>query len=787
MKIKHLFPAAAAILGLFGAAFISHNNIGNTHLRPTGGTNQLLSQIRQDPFVLAVRQALETYHSENHTGHVPENTSVDTDTDDTSSDAGWTGSAALLETVRSADWTVSISFSEDILEISAYTVPETVASSPEATCEWAADLITEEGKNDYFCDYYTGRRSSSRIILLCFAEESNDERIPFSDGGDQVLLYRQGRQAYLARLVSSCPPSGTPQVSQQDLWNRIMRGTCDTVKDVRRDLLHRTCFLYQDIKTDELEEYGCTRRSTRDEILDWTYTDIPFGGQAVTGTVTAAPADSIHFYQMKLKSADCTVLQTIELDDYRISLQDRNGDGYTDLVEKEGQNPHCQPLELRAHLWNPDAGQFLLTPYALPLSDTPPDNSSRYTLEELNVQLMENGYEPVVEYREWSTPEWPHPLIRFTLCGRNSEDMDIPAWFYLMEVFSDEKEAEPAAKMYLNFYNPISVGYIDKTDFNFDNIPDLCINHHTLAQNEVFTTLVWQERLKTFAVIGIGSRGISADAEQNAIQCWNYGGASYGSWDLYQWFPGSLRRTGEIVQHTDWLGETVKYEFFAWEYQNGKAQEKQLVWEAVYSEEEFSQELEEQALEDQALIRDWIIGKYADAAVEFPADAGTGKPENSDAFSLIYNEETHTYSYRIFSLQGGVLEEKADLSGNVYLEELPGNLVHLQISAGPEAKMDWYFDRKTGRKSEMFWNVSAVRGRRIAYMDQNGSELSLIVQDMFEPENGFWRLERDFSPVAAGVSVLPYAAFLTDDALLVHYLSGETYELCREIVHLPDF
>lgn len=101
--------------------------------------------------------------------------------------------------------------------------------------------------------------------------------------------------------------------------------------------------------------------------------------------------------------------------------------------------------------------------------------------------------------------------------------------------------------------------------------------------------------------------------------------------------------------------------------------------------------------------------------------------------------------------------------------------------------MDWYFDRKTGRKSEMFWNVSAVRGRRIAYMDQNGSELSLIVQDMFEPENGFWRLERDFSPVAAGVSVLPYAAFLTDDALLVHYLSGETYELCREIVHLPDF
>ncbi len=90
------------------------------------------------------------------------------------------------------------------------------------------------------------------------------------------------------------------------------------------------------------------------------------------------------------------------------------------------------------------------------------------------------------------------------------------------------------------------------------------------------------------------------------------------------------------------------------------------------------------------------------------------------------------------------------------------------------------------KKSEMFCNVSAVLGQRIAYMDFDGQSHFLVVQDMFDKEEGYFTFRRDFSPTAAGVSALPFAVFLDEDTLLIHYLKGEGYKRVREVIELTD-
>ena len=98
--------------------------------------------------------------------------------------------------------------------------------------------------------------------------------------------------------------------------------------------------------------------------------------------------------------------------------------------------------------------------------------------------------------------------------------------------------------------------------------------------------------------------------------------------------------------------------------------------------------------------------------------------------------------------------------------------------------MNWFFDRESGQASEMFFNVSAVLGQRIAYIDLDGQSHFLVVQDMFDKEKGYFTFNRDFSPTAAGVSALPFAVFLDEDTFLIHYLKGEGYEKVREVIEL---
>ena len=784
MRSKKLWKTAVVILGICGAVCICQSiwkTASGSDRASENPAPMSFSQIEQEPFVSSVRQAMAAYHTSKH-AEAADAENPEQDTEPPAEEI------VLLDAAPMAEWTVSLSVARDRVELSCYTVPETIPSDPWETYEWASGLITDSGQTDYFCKLYTARQSSERIILLTFEKEENDETVPFSEKGGRLLLYRQGQQAYLVRLLSDC--LSAPLLSYSGelyLWKYLMDESCDATEQIRITSndpypsysSQRTCFLYEDVKADELEEYGCVRHSTLESVLDYEYPEVPWGDQTATGIVVPAPTDSVRFYQMKVISPDGSILQILDLDSYQLNLQDWDGDGYMDLVET---NLPYLSTETRIHRWDPASGQFLFQsePYLSPDSieeklQSPSWTGSSSWEDALESMTDSQGCEPVIEFRDWSTPEWSRPLIRFTFCGRDTEDEFFPSWYYRMDVFSAESDAEPIAQRYLMFITPLNEDCIGTEDFTFDGIPDLIISEHTGSSNETYLFLAWGSSRNDFVPFEMLASSLSFSAEKNAVQCALHGSAASGSLELWQWFPGSLRQTGEL----SW--DTFNGEFAAWEYPNGKREDAQLLWEFSYNREEVSQELDEQLFDSMWKLRDYIAGKYAQA--NSPESA---EQDASDGFSLSYDQASASYTYQIFDIHGNILKEETGLSGNVYLEELPGHIVHLLISAGPEAKMNWFFDRESGQASEMFFNVSAVLGQRIAYMDLDGQSHFLVVQDMFDKEKGYFTFNRDFSPTAAGVSALPFAVFLDEDTLLIHYLKGEGYKRVREVIELTE-
>lgn len=195
MRSKKLWKTAVVILGICGAVCIckiiwkTASGSGRASEPPAPMS---FSQIEQEPFVSSVRQAMAAYH----TGEHAEAADAENPEQDTEPPAE---EIVLLDAAPMAEWTVSFSVAQDGVELSCYTVPETIPSDPWETYEWASGLITDFGQADYFCKLYTARQSSERIILLTFEEEENDETVPFSEKVGNVLQ-RQRRPGTAHRL-----------------------------------------------------------------------------------------------------------------------------------------------------------------------------------------------------------------------------------------------------------------------------------------------------------------------------------------------------------------------------------------------------------------------------------------------------------------------------------------------------------------------------------------------------------------------------------------------------------
>lgn len=159
--------------------------------------------------------------------------------------------------------------------------------------------------------------------------------------------------------------------------------------------------------------------------------------------------------------------------------------------------------------------------------------------------------------------------------------------------------------------------------------------------------------------------------------------------------------------------------------------------------------------------------------------------EESPFYKVFYDEDRKLYSYQIFSTNGDKIDEVRNISGNLYVELISDSLLHAIIGSGSNSSQEWFYDIKNNRKSEEFFNISAIHDSTIVYMEfTDDYEIRLIIRDIFDTEVLYKEIIRDFSKTAVASTDLKNVTFINDKTIEVEYAIGSNYEIVKEIIML---
>lgn len=154
-------------------------------------------------------------------------------------------------------------------------------------------------------------------------------------------------------------------------------------------------------------------------------------------------------------------------------------------------------------------------------------------------------------------------------------------------------------------------------------------------------------------------------------------------------------------------------------------------------------------------------------------------------YKIFYDSNSNEYAYVVFSLENKRIDEVTGITGNMSIEALSENLIHVTVSVGSDARQEWFYDRITGRKSEEYFNISAINGSNIVYMEFTDDwETHLVIRDIFNKEILYEEIVRDFSDTAVASTVLKNVTFLNDKSIKIEYEVGEDRRLVNEIIEL---
>ncbi len=126
------------------------------------------------------------------------------------------------------------------------------------------------------------------------------------------------------------------------------------------------------------------------------------------------------------------------------------------------------------------------------------------------------------------------------------------------------------------------------------------------------------------------------------------------------------------------------------------------------------------------------------------------------------------YSYAIYNAAGEIVEEGK--GKQPVIDYIDDSTIRRQISAGTNAFCTVYYDIVNDRLSETYMNPIAAGYERVAYLDNRGGEIFLIVKNIFD--NEFYNeFSLDFSDMLFPVKK---AEFWDEDTLYIKYCSGES-------------
>lgn len=120
------------------------------------------------------------------------------------------------------------------------------------------------------------------------------------------------------------------------------------------------------------------------------------------------------------------------------------------------------------------------------------------------------------------------------------------------------------------------------------------------------------------------------------------------------------------------------------------------------------------------------------------------------------------------------------------ISNVTDELVEIVISVGNPAHYIFYFDKRSNKVSDTFFNPILVDNKYVAYMESEPEE-GIIIKDLFDENKFYKKIVRDFSPATvvffdSTVSI----DVLDESSFLIEYFTGEDYEEVKEVIPMND-
>lgn len=157
----------------------------------------------------------------------------------------------------------------------------------------------------------------------------------------------------------------------------------------------------------------------------------------------------------------------------------------------------------------------------------------------------------------------------------------------------------------------------------------------------------------------------------------------------------------------------------------------------------------------------------------------------------IYNSRHEALNYvTIETKQELYIITLSDHKNNVILSEtltkepsiskISKDVIEITLNLGNPLSYSYFFNPSTGQLSPTYENIIYCNSKYVIYMNQK----YLIVQDIFDSDNYYQKIELDISPVAVSSSAITSIRFLDLETIEIKYLKGSSYIETIKIIKL---
>lgn len=148
------------------------------------------------------------------------------------------------------------------------------------------------------------------------------------------------------------------------------------------------------------------------------------------------------------------------------------------------------------------------------------------------------------------------------------------------------------------------------------------------------------------------------------------------------------------------------------------------------------------------------------------------------------NQNDSGYEVVIRKYNGEIIVDE-EIEVEPVIEVIGKNTLTLTLLAG-----NWYVTKfinvKDGRMSDYFGDVVAYSSDKVVYPIFEQGTMKIIVQDIYNRDNYYLEIIRDYITAATGREIISDVYFLDDETLYLTYFSGENYDKISEIIDLRD-